>query len=267
MKRLAQRLKIHFLIAVTVGCDCKQQIAALGNVGAAIIEEAIAERFLYGEGVGMGMQAAEGRGEAPEVIFERLRHVVVELLIAGRGVHDKKRALCGVSSGDLFREETEVGHGMRVVILDGVCVEADEADIGSLEREVLLAEQLGENLVAIAEDIVVADQADVGYAKLVQPLYRPLELFGHSELGVVSAMYHEVNVIAPVGLFHEGLRLVVSPLRVTDEEKTQRVFPLASGLDAGDLRSVDLFGQVAVDPPVIRMIIDEVAAGQQPAEK
>ncbi len=42
-------------------------------------------------------------------------------------------------------------------------------------------------------------------------------LFGHAELGIVPAMNHEVDVVTSVSMAHEGLRLVIGPLCVTDE--------------------------------------------------
>ena len=48
-------------------------------------------------------------------------------------MHDEEGSLCGVGQGNLFREEAEVRHGMGVVILDSVGVQADEMDIACLK--------------------------------------------------------------------------------------------------------------------------------------
>ena len=119
----------------------------------------------------------------------------------------------------------------------------------------------------IAEYIVISNQPNIVHTKLVQPFDSPLKLFGHAELGVVTAMDHEVDVVASVGLTHEGLHLVVGSLCVTDEEETECVLLLTSRFDPGDLGCIDPFGQTAVKPPIVGMIVDEVATDQPSAKE
>ena len=71
--------------------------------------------------------------------------------------------------------------------------------------------------MTIAEYVVIPNQPNIGHTKLIQSFDSPLKLFGHAELGVVSAMYYEVDVVMSVSMVHEGFRLVIGLLCVTDE--------------------------------------------------
>ena len=121
--------------------------------------------------------------------------------------------------------------------------------------------------MTIAECVVIPNQPSIGHTKLIQPFDSPRKLFGHAELGVVSAMNHEVDVVTSVSMAHEGLRLVMGSLCVTDEEETERVLLLTSRFDPGDLGCIDPFGQTAVKPPIVGMIVDEVATDQPSAKE
>ena len=92
--------------------------------------------------------------------------------------------------------------------------------------------------LTIAEYIVISNQPNIGHTKLIQSFDSPLKLFGHSKFGVVPAMNHEVDVVTSVGMAHEGLRLVMGPLSVANEEETERVLLLTCRLDTGDLGCV-----------------------------
>ena len=121
--------------------------------------------------------------------------------------------------------------------------------------------------LTIAEYIVISNQPNIGHTKLIQSFDSPLKLFGHSKFGVVPAMNHEVDVVTSVGMAHEGLRLVMGPLSVANEEETERVLLLTCRLDTGDLGCIDPFGQTAVKPPIVGMIVDEVATDQPSAKE
>ena len=120
--------------------------------------------------------------------------------------------------------------------------------------------------LTIAEYIVISNQPNIGHTKLIQSFDSPLKLFGHSKFGVVPAMNHEVDVVTSVGMAHEGLRLVMGPLSVANKEETERVLLLTCRLDTGDLGCIDPFGQTAVKPPIVGMIVDEVATDQPSAK-
>ena len=73
-----------------------------------------------------------------------------------------------------FFQETEVGNRVRIVVFDRVGVEANEFDVPDDKGKVFFSEQLIENLVAIADYVMVADQSDIRNIELRQDIDSPL---------------------------------------------------------------------------------------------
>ena len=76
-----------------------------------------------------------------------------------------------------FFQETEVGNRVRIVVFDRIGVEANEFDVPDDKGKVFFSEQLIENLVAIADYVMVADQSDIRNIELRQDIDSPLILF------------------------------------------------------------------------------------------
>ena len=166
-----------------------------------------------------------------------------------------------------FFQETEVGNRVRIVVFDRIGVEANEFDVPDDKGKVFFSEQLIENLVAIADYVMVADQSDIRNIELRQDIDSPLILFLHAELGIVSSVYDEIDaVFFSIDMFYEIFRLVVAALCVAHQDEADRVFIFCRCLDKRDVVTVDIaFGNG--EPAVIRMVIDQVACRQEYAQE
>lgn len=83
----------------------------------------------------------------------------------------------------LFFQKTEIRDRVGVVVFDRIGIEANEFNVPDDKRKVFFSEQFVENLVTIADYVMVTDQSDIRDIELRQDIDSPLVLFLHAELG------------------------------------------------------------------------------------
>ncbi|EEC97545.1 hypothetical protein PRABACTJOHN_01039 [Parabacteroides johnsonii DSM 18315] len=179
---------------------------------------------------------------------------------------DRAAVMAGTVLQFLF-QETEIGNRVGVVVFDRIGVKANEFDVPDDKGKVFSPKQFIENLVAIADYVMVTDQSDIRDIELRQDIDGPLVFFLHTELGIVSSMYDEIDtVFFCIDMFYEIFRLVVATLGVAHQDEADRVFIFCCCLDKRDVVAVDIaFGNG--EPAVIRMVIDQVACRQEYAQE
>ena len=188
-------------------------------------------------------------------------HVVVELVAVGANVHAEDGAVELVGAvGQLRLDELEVGHRLRIVVFDGIGVEADELHPSGNEGEVGIAEHLAVGFFAGAQTVVIAQQDDVRHVELVQNVALPQKFVGEAEVARVAAMNHEVDVVAAVEVLHEVFGFVVPSLRVAHDGNAQRGLVPAIGFNQGNVMVVDI--GFSADADVVGVVVDELAAAQ-----
>ena len=151
---------------------------------------------------------------------------------------------------------TQIGYGIGEIILQGVGVKANETRWTSYEREVFLAEHDAVNIFPAADTVVVAQYHDIRNTEFVEDPLLPFKLFSHAEIGKVAAMHDEIEVVPEIDMRHFILGLIVPPLCVADDSKTDLLFPACVALYFLDVTGIDIL--LPVDFAVIRMHIDEV---------
>ena len=104
----------------------------------------------------------------------------------------------------LFFQKTEIRDRVGVVVFDRIGIEANEFDVPDDKGKVFFSEQFVENLVTIADYVMVTDQSDIRDIELRQDIDSPLVLFLHAELGIVSSVYDEIDaVFFSIDMFYE----------------------------------------------------------------
>lgn len=229
---------------------------------AQIIHHAVFEQIHLGQSVFVCRQAKLEGGIQVDVSLEDACHIVVELTAIGADVHGDHSSVELVGSGvHLVFDEVEVGDRARVVILDGIRVEADKLYPSGNECEVGVAEHRSESFLARSQAVVVADKYYVGHLEPIQDVTLPEEFVGHAEVAQVASMNYKVDVVPAVHIVYEVLCLVVPSLRVAHKGKTQGIFLLTLRFDEGDVFLID--ARFAVYAHIIRVIVYQVAAAGQ----
>ena len=135
----------------------------------------------------------------------------------------------------LFFQKTEIRDRVGVVVFDRIGIEANEFNVPDDKRKVFFSEQFVENLVTIADYVMVTDQSDIRDIELRQDIDSPL---------------------------YEIFCLVVATLGIAHLDDADRVFIFCCCLDKRDVVVVDIaFGNG--EPAVIRMVIDQITCRQE----
>ena len=228
-----------------------------------VVVDAVAKEVANLRVVVVAAHAERQAGVFVQFGLEDVGHVVVELVAERLGVHRHDGARRRGGSGlAVSAQEGKIGNGHGIVVFEGVCVETDEVICAGVERKIRLAIHGTEHIAASPEAVVVADEADIRRPETVQLVAHPLELARQAEVGLVAAVYDEVHTVAVVYGRDGGPRLVVPPLRVADDGKTDGVLPGTGCLDLLDVAAVDV--ALAVEARVVGVILDDVAPGGQP---
>ena len=74
-------------------------------------------------------------------------------------------------------QKTEIRDRVGVVVFDRIGIEANEFDVPDDKGKVFFSEQFVENLVTIADYVMVTDQSDIRDIELRQDIDSPLVLF------------------------------------------------------------------------------------------
>ena len=91
--------------------------------------------------------------------------------------------------------------------------------------------------------------------------------FFDTEVGQVSAMNDKVDRVELVDVFYEILCFIIPALCITGKNKTDSVFFCTGFFNPGDIGSVDVFVFFVRNSPVIRVIVYQVAGGEQDDNK
>ena len=163
----------------------------------------------------------------------------------------------------LFSEKTEISYRVGGVGIERICREANEFDVPDDKGKVFFSEQFVDNLVTIADYVMVTDQSDIRDIELRQDIDSPLVLFLHAELGIVSSVYDEIDaVFFSIYMFYEIFCLIVATLGIAHQDEADRVFIFCCCLDKRDVVVVDIaFGNG--EPAVLRMVIDQITCRQE----
>ena len=159
--------------------------------------------------------------------------------------------------------EFEVRNRARVIVFDGVGVQADELDTSGNEGEVRVAEDCTEGLFACTQTIVVTDKGYVRYFQTVQNVPLPEEFVGHSEIAQVSAVNDKIDVIPLVQVIHEIYGLVIPALRVAHRDKADGVFPQTIAFYLFDV--VGIYVGFSIYSDIVRVVVYHFTAGQKQA--
>ena len=89
---------------------------------------------------------------------------------------DRAAVMAGAVLQFLF-QETEIGNRVGVVVFDRIGVKANEFDVPDDKGKVFSPKQFIENLVAIADYVMVTDQSDIRDIELRQDIDGPLVFF------------------------------------------------------------------------------------------
>ena len=117
-------------------------------------------------------------------------------------------------------------------------------------------------LTAIAHQIVVADDRDVGHGQAAQLFINPAHFAGQAEVGNIAGHHQKCHARLLVYAGHQGFGLVVELLRIAGEDEAQGI---AGGQRAGRqlgqilLSKVGEFFGYAV---VVGAEFEQVAAGE-----
>ena len=106
---------------------------------------------------------------------------------------------------------------------------------------------------------MIANEHDVWHGEFIEDSLLPFKLFCHSKVGKVSAMYHEVYVLAGVDVRHLVFRFIVPPLRIADKGEAYLRLSFGVLLYSRHVAGVDI--SVAINVPVVGMDVYEVAGG------
>ena len=184
-KPLANILLIfHCLIGVIVFVNGEEQVDALGNVRTLIIQQTIAEQVFHADIVRVTTETEQCVRKTQNILLEHIHHVVIEYFATRRAMHQENGLFGFCRKISLLPvEKEEVGNGLRIVIVQSICVEYDKAHVTRSKGEVRIAEYLTKHVFTRAEVVVVADGTNIWYLEFAQDIALPDKFSGHAEVG------------------------------------------------------------------------------------
>lgn len=221
---------------------------------------AVVEKRLVAVAVAVPRKAALQSREFFYGVVELLFYIVVELLRTRLGVYYHK---CVVNIIAVHVKcvlyELEVGRFVHVLLLKGVCVEANKEGSAGLEREVEAAEYLLIGAFACANHVVVAYYAYIGHFQPLHNIALPHELVGCAKIGQVAAVDDERYFAVAVYRTHGVVEVVIPSLGVADYSKAQGVAVL---LCFNLFNVLERQAGLALNLAVVGMVSEHVAAAQ-----
>lgn len=213
---------------VTVWSDSEYVILAEGTAGCHIEDGAVAIQILLFRVMPMPVQAEHQTRKLVNVIVEHLRHIIVKLLRVGSRMHAHHGAVEIGGIGRTFRlHEVEVRHRARVIVLDGIGVEAYELHPSGYETEIRVSEDDLIRLVARSQTVVVAQQYHRRHLQFLQSVAGPFHLSGSPEVRDVAAMNHEIDaILSAVDIVHLGFQVVEPLVAIADYGKSDGILAL-----------------------------------------
>ncbi len=259
-------LKIDDFITIVCWCNSEYIILMLRGIAHLIIHGTIAIDIVLLGMVSMTIETEHQPWHLMGIVIEHLRHIIVELLGIWRSMHTYHRSVeVERIGGALFFHKVEVRHRARIVVLDGIGVEAQKLHSACDKAEVWIAEHYLIGLVACAQTVVIAKQYNKRSFQLLQLLTSPLEFLCGTKVCHIAQMHHEVDAVAllidVVHLFHE----VVEPLvTVADDGEADGVLALHRLLYLLDICGIHIL--VAVHMHIVRVYIKYGVAARQAHE-
>lgn len=154
----------------------------------------------------------------------------------------------------LFFHEVEIWHWARIVILDGIGVEAQELYPACDEAEVGIAKHHFIGLVACTQTVMVAKQHNKWSLQLLQFLTSPLEFLCGTKIGYIPKMHHKVDAVTFLVDVIHLLDEVIEPLvTVADDSEADGILTFYRTFYLLDIRGIHIL--VAVHMHIVRMHI------------
>ena len=160
----------------------------------------------------MTVETEHQLGQLVDVVIEGLCHVIVELLGERRSMHTNDRAvelICPI--GPLGLDKVEIGNWLRVIVLDGVGIEAHKLHSACDKSKVGIAKSHLVSLCPCTETVVIAQECHKGFVEFLEPVASPEKFLCTTKVGHVASMNHKVDIWPAVDVAHLVTQ-VIEPL-------------------------------------------------------